>query len=71
MLYPPLRSPELPNPAIDLPIMSIVEDVAAPHTADPNSKIPKKQRKVHWKEILMSATTTEKSVLCTFMLNSV
>lgn len=47
MLYPPLRSPELPKPAIALPIINIVEDVAAPHTADPNSKIPKKQRNDH------------------------
>jgi hypothetical protein len=44
---PPLSSPEAPSPAIARPIMSMFEDVAAPHNMDPNSKMAKKLRNTH------------------------
>jgi hypothetical protein len=54
MLYPPLSSPEAPDPAIALPMMSMFEEVAAPHIADPTSKIPKKHKKAHCEENLVN-----------------
>lgn len=43
-----MRIPELPIPAIALPIINIFDDVAAPQTADPISKMTKKTIKVHY-----------------------
>lgn len=43
----PLASPAEPTPAITRPMMNIGDDLAAPHMADPTSKITKKTRKVH------------------------
>ena len=47
IVYPPLRSPEAPIPATARPIISILEDTAAPHKADPISNTAKKLRNVH------------------------
>jgi hypothetical protein len=47
MPYAPLRIPELPKPAIALPMINMFEEVAAPQTADPISKIAKNTKKVH------------------------
>ena len=47
IVYPPLRSPEAPIPATARPIISILEDTAAPHMADPSSNTAKKLRNVH------------------------
>ena len=39
-------SPELPRPATALPTMSISEELATPHSKEPNSKRAKKLIKV-------------------------
>lgn len=40
--------PELPMPAIALPMINIVDEVAEPQTADPISKMRKKTIRVHY-----------------------
>jgi hypothetical protein len=40
--------PAAPIPAIKRPMISILEDVAAPEIADPISKMRKRMRKVHY-----------------------
>lgn len=42
----PFVRPEEPSPAIDLPIINMVEDRATPQIIDPNSKTPRKAMKV-------------------------
>lgn len=41
----PLVMPDDPNPATVRPIINIFELTAAPHSTDPNSKMPRKARK--------------------------
>lgn len=48
----PLATPADPTPAIARPTMNMDEDCAAPHMADPISKMIKKTRKVHCVGIL-------------------
>jgi hypothetical protein len=43
----PFCIPDDPMPAIALPIISIFEDVATPHSNEPNSKIAKKTMNIH------------------------
>jgi hypothetical protein len=38
-------------PATARPIISIFEEDARPHIKEPNSKIPKNTRKVHWRNV--------------------
>lgn len=47
IVYAPFRSPEAPIPATARPTMNIAEDCAAPHNAEPSSKMKKQHRKVH------------------------
>jgi hypothetical protein len=44
MVSPPLTRPALPMPAMARPAMSMADDVAAPQTADPISKMAKKTK---------------------------
>jgi hypothetical protein len=43
----PFMIPEPPSPATARPTISMTEDVAAPHRADPSSKIAKKNKNDH------------------------
>lgn len=43
----PFPMPEAPMPAMVLPMMNMADDWAAPHSADPTTKMEKKDRKVH------------------------
>lgn len=43
----PFPMPEAPTPATALPTMNMVDDWAAPHNADPTTKMKKKDKKVH------------------------
>lgn len=52
----PLATPADPTPAITRPMMNMAEECAAPHTADPTSKMTKKTRKVHYMMILSELT---------------
>lgn len=45
----PLTSPAQPSPATARPMMNMVEEVDAPHMADPISKTKKKVKNVHCK----------------------
>jgi hypothetical protein len=47
MIMAPFMIPEPPSPAIARPTISMIEDVAAPHKTDPNSKMAKKNKKDH------------------------
>jgi hypothetical protein len=47
MVRMPFISPEAPKPAIARPTISMGEDWAAPHNAEPSSKIVKKTRNDH------------------------
>jgi hypothetical protein len=49
MVRAPFPMPEEPAPAMARPTISIDDDWAAPHNADPNRKTKKNVRKVHWK----------------------
>lgn len=51
MVSPPFERPALPIPATARPMIIIVEDWAAPHTADPASKIAMNDRNVYFVEI--------------------
>ena len=44
----PLDTPAAPTPEMTRPTMNMGEDWAAPHIADPTSKMTKKVRKVHY-----------------------
>ena len=44
----PFWMPEVPIPATARPTINIFEDVATPQSKEPNSKTPKKARKVHY-----------------------
>lgn len=49
----PLATPADPIPAITRPMMNMADECAAPHKAEPTSKITKKTRKVHYTMILL------------------
>lgn len=53
IVYAPFSNPELPSPATALPMISMFDDVAAPHNKDPNSKTAKKLRNAHFNESLL------------------
>jgi hypothetical protein len=44
----PFEMPEDPTPAMARPTMNMAEDWAAPHSAEPISKMMKKIRNDHW-----------------------
>jgi hypothetical protein len=44
-------------------MINMFEDVAAPHTVDPTSKTPKKQRKTHWVSYSISIVILAKGLL--------
>lgn len=48
MIKLPEKIPAPPTPATALPIISAVEDGAAPQTAEPTSKIMIAMRKIHF-----------------------
>ena len=50
----PVKMPALPHPAIALPIMSATEPGATPQMRLPSSKMPKAQRKDHFKLNMMN-----------------
>jgi hypothetical protein len=43
----PFKRPEAPRPAIPLPTINIVDEVAAPQSTDPSSKTAKNVRNDH------------------------
>jgi hypothetical protein len=43
----PFKIPEVPIPATARPIINILEEVATPQIKEPNSKMAKKDMKVH------------------------
>jgi hypothetical protein len=43
----PVMIPAAPSPATARPTINMSEEVAAPHSTDPSSKMPKKTRNVH------------------------
>ena len=45
MVMAPLMMPAAPNPAMARPTINIVDEMAAPQRMEPNSKMPKKNRK--------------------------
>jgi hypothetical protein len=47
MIMDPFNRPDCPAPAINRPPMSMPDEVAAPHTADPISNTRKKNRNIH------------------------
>jgi hypothetical protein len=48
MVNAPFWMPDVPMPAMARPTINILDDVDTPHSRDPNMKMKKKVRKVHW-----------------------
>jgi len=47
IVNPPFSIPEAPKPEIARAMISISEETAAPHNAEPSSKVAKKHKSVH------------------------
>lgn len=72
IVYPPFIRPEAPNPAIARPMISMLEEVAAPQTADPTSKTAKKLNNAHFRTVSLPRSRNVEAIsLGTLLLKCV